>query len=120
MGLDQYREVVTVIAGAVIGLNLLVVFQWTALARHSRKSSAVRGVLFRRLPYPAVAAATLCNGVYWRLADANSDFPFNPGDLLILIPVLGFGIAAWLSLSVLAEVETLVKALDEEGEVLDA
>jgi hypothetical protein len=110
VSVETYRIVVIALAGFSIFLNLFVAFQWTR-AWFRSTDAGLRHTLRGPLVYPLMAAATLVVGIYWRLNDAALALPLGIGDFTVLVPTLGFLIAAWVSLGNYARVEILMTRL---------
>lgn len=110
MTVETYRSIIVGLAGFSIALNLFVAFQWTRAwfrsddkeLKHSLRGPAI---------YPLAAALTGAVGIYWRINDNLLDLPLGAGDFTVLVPILGFTVAAWVSLGNYARVETLMKKL---------
>lgn len=110
MSVEEYRTIVVAIAGFCIALNLFVGFQWTRAwfkASDRELRHTLRGPAF----YPFAAACSCIVSIYWRLSDNTLDKPLNAGDVTVLVPVIGFLIAAWVSLGNYSRVENLMRRL---------
>ncbi len=109
-GIEVYRFMVVAAAGFSIALNLFVGFQWTrAWFRSSDRE--LRCALRGPAVYPLAAALTGIVSIYWRVNDSISDLPLGPGDFTVLVPVIGFMVAAWVSLGNYARVEVMMTRL---------
>ena len=110
MSVETYRVVVVGLAGFTIALNLFVGFQWTRAWLRSADQD-LRHALRGPAIYPVAAALTGMVSIYWRLNDNILDKPLNAGDITVLVPVIGFLVAGWVSLGNYARVEILMTRL---------
>ena len=110
MQVEEYRQLLVALAGFSIALNMFVAFQWSR-AWFRTEDKELRRTLRGPALYPVVAALVCMNVIYWRVNDNSIDLPFGPGDFTALIPLLGFMVAAWVSLGNYARVENLMLRL---------
>ena len=109
-GPELYRFLIVSASGFTIALNLFVGFQWSKAWVRSRDQE-LRHALRGPAIYPLAAAATGAVSVYWRVNDSMNDLPLGVGDFTVLVPILGFMAAAWVSLGNFARVDNLMNEL---------
>lgn len=106
--MNSYRIAMTVLASLSLAMNATLAMQGY---RYRRVISMPLVFMF----YTATAACTNGVSVYFRLRDGVTDAPFNPGDITVIIPTLGFLTASVLGLRALAhrlESQRLSDAID--------
>ena len=93
--LDLYRSVLTGLACMSIGVNLTL----AVMVLLHKREQFFAAVWFA---YSLTAALTCTGSAYFRLRDAFTALPFNPGDVTAISPNVGFLIAGILGVRTLA------------------